>query len=77
MIRSFVAVSLLLSASVAVAQSESETDAPAPKPVKEKKICKDSDDSTSRIAKRICKTATEWAESRQKKSGQRSYSAED
>jgi hypothetical protein len=30
------------------------------KPVKERKICRDSDDSTSRVAKRVCRTAKEW-----------------
>ena len=80
MIRSFVAVSLLVSASVAVAQTASEPAAASTeKPVKEKKICRDSDDSTSRVAKRICRTAQEWAEGRQKgaKAGQRSFSADE
>lgn len=61
MIRSFVVLSLVMSASVAVAKtSGASAEAPATKPVKEKKICRDSDDSTSRLAKRICRTAQEW-----------------
>ena len=64
MIRSFVALSLLMSASVAVAQPEGETAATADaKPAKEKKICR-MDDSGTRLGKRICRTAKQWNDQR-------------
>jgi hypothetical protein len=64
MIRSFVALSLLMSASVAVAKTEGESAAaPGGKPAKEKKICR-SDDSGTRLGKRICRTAKQWNDER-------------
>jgi hypothetical protein len=80
MIRSFVVLSLMMSASVAVAKTSGDagTD-PAAKPVKEKKICRDSDDSTSRLARRVCRTVKQWEETQgsDKKAGVRSGGTED
>ncbi len=65
MIRTCVILSLMMSATVAVAQTANDaTETPSAKPVKEKKICRESDDSTSRLSKRVCRTAKEWEESR-------------
>lgn len=65
MIRTCVLLSLMMSATVAVAQNASDaTETPPAKPAKEKKICRDSDDSTSRLSKRVCRTVKEWEEGR-------------
>jgi hypothetical protein len=54
--------SLLVIAAPALATSNDE----APKAEKEKKICRDSGErSESRLRKRVCKTAEEWANDRQ------------
>jgi hypothetical protein len=55
--------SLLVFSLMVSATGQTSNEAPAPaaaKPVKEKKICRESDDSTSRVARRICRTAKEW-----------------
>ena len=63
MFSSFVILSLAISGSVGAAQPAGDAAAtPTAKPVKERKICRESDDSTSRMAKRICRTAKEWSE---------------
>jgi hypothetical protein len=72
MIRSFVFFGLLTSAAVAVAQPAGDP-APAPtaaKPAKEKKICRALDDSTSRLPKRVCRTAQQWEDSKRGNSGE-------
>jgi hypothetical protein len=78
MIGSFFILSMM-SASAAAAQPANEAlPAPMAKPVKEKKICRESDDSTSRLARRICRTAKEWDESRTNaKAGVRRVNGED
>ena len=60
--------SLLVFSLMVSGTGQTSNEAPAPaaaKPVEEKKICRDSDDSTSRLAKRICRTAKEWEEARE------------
>jgi hypothetical protein len=54
-----ITAALLVSAQ---AVSDQPAAAPAPAPKKERKICKLDDTSGSRMAKRICLTAQEWAE---------------
>jgi hypothetical protein len=54
-----ITAALLVSAQ---AVSDQPATAPAPAPKKERKICKLDDTSGSRMAKRICLTAQEWAE---------------
>jgi len=55
---------LLVASNPAVAAQQAQTPAPAEaaKPVqKEKKICRvDTNDSSSRLRKRVCMTQTEW-----------------
>lgn len=51
---------VILTASLAAPALAADADQ-APKPKKERLICRNDEDSTSRMgAKRICKTATEW-----------------
>ncbi len=70
MIRSFVFSGLLTSAAVAVAQPTDSAPAPtATKPAKEKKICRALDDSTSRLPKRVCRTAQQWEGNKRGTSG--------
>jgi hypothetical protein len=61
---SVLASAALLASGAAAAQTApaaTPADAtPAAKPVKEKKICRAEDSSTSRLPKRICKTKEEW-----------------
>jgi predicted secreted protein len=56
---------LLIASDPAVASQQSQAPAPVPaeaaKPEKEKKICRvDTNDSSSRLRKRVCMTQTEW-----------------
>jgi len=54
-------MSVLLSL-FAIAASQAVTNTAEPKPAPEKKICRvDPEDTDSRIRRRICKTASEWA----------------
>ena len=64
----FVALSALLILSAPALAASQDAPAPQPsesKPAKEKKICKlDEAGSTSRMRKRVCRTATEWEEAK-------------
>lgn len=58
----FLGAALLALSDPAVAAAPAQPAQPvAAKPVKERKICKvDENESTSRLRKRVCLTATEW-----------------
>ena len=56
-------MTLLLAALLAAQPAPTEPVViPPAKPVKEKTICKSSEDSASRLGRRICKKASEWAD---------------
>ena len=56
----FLAATMMAQAPAAV-QPAAPTTAPVAAPVKEKKICRvDDNESSSRLRKRVCMTATEW-----------------
>jgi hypothetical protein len=45
----------------------------AAKPVKERRVCRDLDNSTSRLGRRVCKTESEWSKAgTEQQSGSRS-----
>ena len=58
---SLLLVAALLSMSDPAVQTPAPATAPAAQPVKEKKICRvDTNDSSSRLRKRVCLTQSEW-----------------
>jgi hypothetical protein len=58
----FLITALLLVSAQAAPDQQAPGPSAAPAPKKERKICKLDDTSGSRMAKRICLTAQEWAE---------------
>lgn len=63
MIRFLCATALAITATPASANPEAKPDesAAAAAPVKEKKICKRTPSSLSRMPKQVCKTAAQWS----------------
>ena len=58
-----IATLAISAASASANQAENQSESTPAKAVKEKKICKRTDSSVSRMRKQVCKTAEQWANS--------------
>jgi hypothetical protein len=55
-----IAIAVLSAACLSVPTLAAETDTPAPKPAKEKRICRESTPTGSRLTVRTCHSKSEW-----------------